>query len=213
VVGPAEEAICHCVVYDVNVYLDVAELLGPPFTWDKFHDTAAQHRDTPVPHSDSRVDSLRALALATTGRFAGPEMLQVWTSTHIDGLVAIKAEQSTAGETAETRGLGWDHDAAEDLVDHLVWTLVYDRSSGGACDEISIPYGCPPLSHEDGLVYRTAERCGQENSIRYLVTNDRAFRNAELPGDITLFYPREWVNFVRASRFAASAPRKRPPTA
>lgn len=26
----------HVVVFDVNVYLDVADRVGPPFTWEKF---------------------------------------------------------------------------------------------------------------------------------------------------------------------------------
>jgi hypothetical protein len=33
---------CHAVVFDVNVYLDAAELLGPPFTWEKFATAAAR---------------------------------------------------------------------------------------------------------------------------------------------------------------------------
>jgi hypothetical protein len=200
---------CHAVVYDVNVYLDVAELLGPPFSWSKFHEAAAEHQVTPLRGKDRRVDSLRALALATTGRFAGPHPLQVWTSAHIDGLVATKAGQLQTAEHPDDRGLGWTADDAEDLVEGLVWTLVYDMSGGGECREIEIPYGCPPLSHEDGIVYRTVEQCGDDGAIRYCVTNDRQFRQAELPGLIDTLYPHEWIELVRKSRYAASAPRPR----
>jgi hypothetical protein len=217
---PAEQAIptattssCHAVVFDVNVYLDVAELLGAPFTWQKFNEAAAKYQSTPLQRADRRVDSLRALALATTGRFAGPHALQVWTSDHIDGLVATKAAQPLVADHPDDKGLGWSDEDAERLVDDLVWTLVYDKSGGGACQNIEIPYGSPPLSHEDGIVYRTAEQCGEEGAIRYCVTNDREFRMAELPGDIAVLYPHEWISLVRKSRFAASAPRPKPGSA
>ncbi|GLY02378.1 hypothetical protein [Actinoplanes sp. NBRC 101535] len=98
----------HTVVFDLNILLDVADLLGPPFTWDKFRDAAARHSQAPVPNrADSRVDSLRAVALTTTGRFAGPELLEVWTSDHIADLLVLKARQPRDGAIAETRGLGW----------------------------------------------------------------------------------------------------------
>jgi hypothetical protein len=203
----ANAPCCHAVVFDVNVYLDVAELLGPPFTWQKFNQAAATHQSTILRGSDRRIDSLRALALATTGRFAGPDALQVWTSAHIDGLVATKAAQPLEAAHPDDRGLGWSEDDAEDLVDDLIWTLVYDKSGGGACRNIEIPYGCPPLSHEDGIVYRSAEQCGDDGASRYCVTNDRHFRQAALPGAIQVLYPHEWILLVRKSRFAASAPR------
>jgi hypothetical protein len=204
-----EDSDCHAVVYDVNVYLDVAELLGSPFSWSKFNDAAALHQSTPLRGPDRRVDSLRALALATTGRFAGPQPLQVWTSDHIDGLVATKACQPLIAEHPDDRGLGWTRAQAEDLVEDLVWDLVFGMSGGGSLD-VTTSYGSPPLSHEDGLVYRTAERCGLEKTIRYCVTNDKQFRQAELPGSIDVLYPHEWILLVRRSRFAASAPRPKP---
>jgi hypothetical protein len=204
-----EDSDRHAVVYDVNVYLDVAELLGPPFSWAKFNNAAALYQATPLRGADRRVDSLRALALATTGRFAGPQPLQVWTSDHIDGLVATKASQPLTAEHPDDRGLGWTREQAMDLVEHLVWDLVFDMSGGGSLD-VTTSYGSPPLSHEDGLVYRTAEQCGLEKTIRYCITNDRQFRHAELPGLIDVLYPHEWISLVRRSRFAASAPRPRP---
>ena len=207
----AEPLYCHAVVFDVNVYLDVADLLGPPFTWEKFNAAAARYQATPVGR-DRRVDSLRSLALTTTGRFAGPHLLQVWTSDHIEELVATKASQPAIADHPDDRGLGWTADEADDLVEDLIWAIVYDKSGGGRCPNVEIPYGCPPLSHEDGIVYRTAEQCGEDGAIRYCVTSDTQFRCAVLPGAITVLYPREWVALVRKSRFAASAPPRRPST-
>jgi hypothetical protein len=141
-----------------------------------------------------------------SGRFAGPVPLEVWTNDHIDDLVVIKASQPRDGEYPEDRGLGWTADDAAGLLDDLVWGIVYDKSGGGTCKNVEIPYGSPPLSHEDGIVYRTAEQCGGEQTVRYCITNDRAFRTAALPGDINVMYPHEWIALVRKSRFAASAP-------
>jgi hypothetical protein len=106
----------------------------------------------------------------------------------------------------EERGLGWTNENAYDLVERLVWDLVTDMSGGGRSLGTEVPYGCPPLSHEDGVVYRTAEQAGDSPVARYLVTSDRTFRTHNLPGDITRLYPWEWVRLVRASRFAVSAP-------
>jgi hypothetical protein len=198
---------CHAVVFDVNVYLDAAELLGPPFTWEKFATAAAKYRASPLKCQDRRIDSLRAIAVATSGKFTAHVPLQVWTSDHIDNLVALKAGQPKDGGCPEDFGLGWSPDDAAALVDDLVWDLVYDKSGGGACRNIEIPYGSPPLSHEDGIVYRTAEQCGDQHAIKYCVTNDRPFRIADLPGDITVLYAYEWVDLVRRSRAKIAMPR------
>lgn len=101
-------------VFDCNVYLDVASLIGSPFTWDKFDAAAARLARVPVPHPrDATFDSLRALAACTSGRFAGDEALEVWTSSHIDRIVRGKAAQSsTANPDTGYRGLGWDAQAA-----------------------------------------------------------------------------------------------------
>lgn len=196
----------NAVVFDVNVYLDVAELLGPPFTWEKFATAAARYRGLPLNGQDRRIDSLRAIAVATSGKFTTHVPLQVWTSDHIDDLVALKAGQPKDGGCPEDCGLGWSPDDAAALVDDLVWDLVYDKSGGGACRNVEIPYGSPPLSHEDGIVYRTAEQCGDE-AIKYCVTNDRTFRTADLPGDITVLYAYEWVDLIRRSRARIAMPR------
>jgi hypothetical protein len=105
----AEESQRHVVVFDVNVYLDVADLLGPPFTWGKFDANAAGVAKENVPHPDDPAyDSLRAIAVCTSGKFAGPETLEVWTNTHIDKTVRAKAQQSAIPDPdTGYRGLGW----------------------------------------------------------------------------------------------------------
>ena len=83
----------------------------------------------------------------------------------------------------------------------LVHDLVYGRSGGASIKDVPIPYGTPPLSHEDGCVYRTAADAGDAPTvIRYCVTRDVAFRRAALPGDVLVVHPWEWVQLVRHGR-------------
>jgi len=204
----------HVVVFDINVFLDAARLLGPPLTWDEFSAAVAKCANDPHPHpTDKRIDSLRALAMCTSGRFAGGDLLQVWTSGHIVGLAVEKAVQPVDGATDEQRGLGWsaqDADALQDFIDDLTFI----KSRGGSI-AVKTAEGSPPLSYEDGLVYRTAREAGDPTNIRYCVTRDVEFRElaAEIMDDITVLYPWEWVDVLRKSRalVATQAMRPRPP--
>lgn len=194
----------HAVVFDVNVYLDVAGLLGPPFSWEKFQELAAQTSVAPLPnHGDRRVDSLRAIAACSGGRFAGQDRLEVWTSDHIDRLVELKATQPLVGDRAEDRGLGWSSDDAQNLLVDLVDELVYEKTEGGSVALVGIE-GRPPLDHEDACVFTTAVGAAGDivpPSIKYCVTRDANFRTAEgLNPNVTVLYPYEFVQLVRRSR-------------
>ena len=201
---PADEALTHAVVFDVNVYLDAADFVGPPFNWAKLAQAAVKHGKDPVPHpTDQRVDSLRALVLSSTGRLAGPEPLEVWTSAQIDALVVRKASQpANRSLPPEDRGLGWTPEQAYDLQYDLVVELAYMKTDGGTAGDVRIPVGNPPLSHEDGIVLATAHEAGDEPVVRYCVTQDRHFRNshAQLPDGVEVMRPHEWIEFVRRAR-------------
>jgi hypothetical protein len=127
-----EEAQRHVVVFDCNVYLDVACLLGEPFSWEKFDTAAARAVKTPVPHPlDSSVDSVRAIAACTSGLFAGDETVEVWTNAHIDKIVRGKAVQSPiADQDTGYRGLGWSAAGGSALVTDLILGIA-QRSNGG----------------------------------------------------------------------------------
>lgn len=185
----------HLVVFDVNVYLDVARLLGEPFSWEGFSALATRAAQWPTP-TDPMFDSVRAIATTLSGRFAGMEPLEVWTSDHIDDTVEFKAAQ------APLAGLGWSAAAAGDLVVDLIGEVCV-RSHGGSVP-VEISYGAPPLDHEDGLVYRTANEAGDPSVYyeRYCVTRDREFHEAMLPGPIEVLTPREFVSYVRLARQA-----------
>lgn len=204
----------HVVVFDVNVYLDAAQLVGEPFSWSRFQALAVKYANTVVPADDARIDSLRALSLCTSDRFAGSQPLEVWTSNHIDALVVRKARQPITGAKPEDRGLGWESHHAEDLLEELVYGLVYRPiAGGGSVGDLTIPAGTPPLSHEDGMVYRTAKVASdRENTIGYCVTRDKEFRMRAPHSDIITLYPQEWIHLVRRSRFAVSTAVMKPPT-
>lgn len=190
----------HVVVFDVNVWLDVAALVGSGFTFDRLTERVAAAGMQPCPAQDRRLDSARALAVCTSGRLAGDELLEVWTSAHIDDVLVHKLTQGTDGVIPEETGYGWSADDAHDFLDDCVYELV-ESTYGGTVGEIVIPNGNPPLSHEDGCVYRTATEAGDDFPVRYCVTWDRDFRTAAgLPGDVTMFYPSEWVMYVRKAR-------------
>ena len=78
---PHDQAGRFVVVLDVNIYLDVADELGEPFTWEKFEAAL----------SGAPCHSLRAIAMLRTGAFPDGRKVEVWTSEHIDRLVALKA--------------------------------------------------------------------------------------------------------------------------
>ncbi|MFI5930902.1 hypothetical protein [Actinoplanes sp. NPDC051494] len=198
----------------MNILLDVADLLGPPFTWAKFNESAVRNNAAPVPNQrDRRVDSLRAVAVTTTGRFAGPDLLQVWSSDHIDQLLVRKAHQPRNGGVPESCGLGWSLDDAEALLVDLLDELVYEKTGGGRVEIVGVS-GNPPLDHEDARVFTTALAAAGDAappSIKYCVTRDRRFRSASgLSDNVLVRYPDEFLDLVRRSRAALAVGKMRP---
>lgn len=200
----------HVVIFDCNVYLDVARTLGEPYTLQDFNKRAAQVGSDVVPHPNPHNDSLRAIAACTSGRFAGAETLEVWTSDHIDRMVRNKAMHPTTEDPASGfRGLGWSQANAEDLVDDLVYGVV--NASGGGTIGQTFPDGNPPLDHEDGLVYGACREVMRADALCriYCVTNDQPFladyRAGRLPGHAIVLAPAQFLGLVRAARAGAGA--------
>jgi hypothetical protein len=199
----------HAVVFDINIYLDVADLLGPPFTWEKFDAAAVTHRAAPLPNPDRRIDSLRALAVSQSGRLVANQPLEIWLSNHIEELILTKARQPRDQATPELSGLGWTGDESESILEDLARDLAYERTNGGSVGDVRVSAGTPILSHEDGLVLAAAYAAPTDTEgahyDRYCVTQDRDFRRAmpQLRGDVTIMYAYEWVNFIQRVRRAA----------
>lgn len=202
----AEPSARHVVVFDCNVYLDAAKVTGEPFTWENFTQQAVNHAASLVPCGENpAVDSLRALAVSTSGKFAGDELLEVWTSEHIRATVVYKAMQPREPDPSTGYcGLGWNRQAAELLASDLLDELVV-RSGGGDTGP-QFPDGNPPLDHEDGLVFGACRYLAGEDPLCtvYCVTRDKGFINAHkrgrLPGHTKVLSPAIFLTLVRAAR-------------
>jgi hypothetical protein len=203
----------HVVVFDCNVYLDVASLLGPPYSEDDFSGTVARLVGVPVPHPSAHAfDSMRAIAACASGILVGEEPLEVWSSNHINDVVAYKAAESTVPRPgSDLKGLGWSAADAAALVQDLVLPLV--AKTQGSVIPVLIPDGTPPLDHEDGLVYGTCRQLASNDPLCrvYCVTNDRGFLRAYADGRLDahtiVLTPAKFVALVRAARSQANAAR------
>lgn len=207
----------HIVVFDCNVYLDVACLLGSPFSWEKFDRTAARAACDPVPHPSERaLDSLRAIAVCMSGQFAGGETMEVWTSAHINKIVRGKATQPITPDRATGyRGLGWPRECADSLIDDLIYGVT-GSSNGGTVGDHGAD-GCPPLDHEDGMVYGACRYLASEYPLArtYCVTADKGFvsdaRQRRLRPHTVVLPPAAFVQLVRTARTQYSMRHLRPP--
>jgi hypothetical protein len=211
-----DETQRHIVVFDCNVYLDVACIVGPPFSWQVFESAVAHVAQDKLPHPDDRAyDSLRAIAGCTSGRFAGSETLEVWTNAHIDKIVRGKAMQPVEPDAVGYRGLGWARNDAQSLVDDLVHGIAA-QSNGGTLGG-HYPDGNPPLDHEDGMVYGACKALASADplAIVYCVTRDRgfvaAYRNNQLDNHTIVLTPSAFVALFRKARTYYSMQRMRPP--
>ncbi|GAA3736337.1 hypothetical protein GCM10022239_10280 [Leifsonia bigeumensis] len=203
------------VVLDVNIYLDVARIVGAPFTWEKFDAAVRVALESPIPNpTDAGYDSILAIATTRKGVHPSGARLEVWTSEHIDRLVALKAAQPPDARDPRDRGLGWPAHYARELVEILINDVVVEYSNGDTIGVVAIPYGNPPLDHEDGCVFATARDSGWSGIYyeRYCITRDVQFRTAALPGQIDVLHPHEWViRYRNESRAASIATMPKPP--
>lgn len=214
--GSADAPQRHVVVFDCNVYLDVARVIGAPFTWDSFDKVVAQNSRALLGQPFPFYDSLRAIAVATSGKFVGAEPLEVWTNDHIDSVVHFKAMESATPESdTGYRGLGWIEEHADTL-----YTLIddlTDRTGGGSLGD-TMPDGNPPLDHEDGMVFGACRYlAGQDPLARsWCVTTDRGFLEAHREGRLgqhtTVLSPNRFVTLIRGARTPIAAMRAVTPT-
>ncbi|MGB3762725.1 MAG: hypothetical protein WA966_05825 [Ornithinimicrobium sp.] len=203
----------HVVVFDVNVWLDIARIFGPHgFSWDAMTEFVVGHAREPVPsRTVAGLDSALAISLCRDGKFPGGAPLEVWTSPHLDDTLLHKLTQPLQASRPEDAGLGWASPDALSFLsngsDELVWAMTEGTTTG----EIERAEQTPPLDHEDGKVYLSALRAGDEPVVRYLVTNDRGFREANLRGSVARLFPYEWVQLVRRSQQRVALRKLRPP--
>ncbi|WP_410658401.1 hypothetical protein [Amycolatopsis sp. lyj-112] len=205
----------HVVVFDCNVYLDVADSLGAPFSWTSFNAAVARVAKDPVPHPVDRAnDALRAIAVCMSGRFAGPETIEVWTNAHIDKIVRGKATHPIVADEAGYSGLGWAEPEAQALIDEFIGNLIA-QSNGGTLGD-SFPDGNPPLDHEDGMVFGACRWLAGDDPLAevYCVTSDKGFLKASKEGRLgshtRVMTPSTFVRLIRAARTQYSVRQMKP---
>lgn len=216
--GAKHEPERHVVVLDCNIYLDAAYAVGPPFRWAKFDALVAGMARQPVPHpGGQQLDSLRLIAMCTSGRFAGDQPVEVWTNSHIEGVVRSKAIQPTVPDPKTGyRGLGWTEEAADSLLDVLVDDLTA-WSNGGTLGSSHMPDGNPPLDHEDGMVFGACRWLAADDPLAhvYCVTRDSGFLKSYQAGALgshtTVLPPAKLVAAMRLARQSQSMRGMPPP--
>ncbi|MFE9580549.1 hypothetical protein ACFYO1_29510 [Nocardia sp. NPDC006044] len=182
-------------IFDCNIYLDVASLTGPPFTWAKFNSAAARLAFArPDPTTRSYPDSLLAVAVCQSGNMTRREPIEVVVSDHIQVMTHKKAVEI----------LGWQRQDADTLLTGMIGGLV--EMSNGYTISNSCPDGNPPLDHEDGLVYGTCRFVANEDPLAqvYCVTRDKpfveAYRSHALRQHTKVLTPTQFRSLVRAAR-------------
>jgi hypothetical protein len=198
--SPGAEPTRGLVVFDVNIYLDVAQHLGPGASWEDFLCAAAESAVVQAVRPNTRIDSLLALAISKNGSYGKDQLLEIWSGKHLDDATYLKLVQPEDAVGADFRsedvGFGWSHSEADAFMGDI-FDPFWEKTGGYVSRALS--YESPPLDHEDGCVYATARDAGAEKIYyeRYCVTRDKEFRNADLRGDITVLHPHEWVTHMR----------------
>ena len=206
----------HAVIFDINVYMDVCRLLGPGFVWDDVVAKVAQYKNQPGTHRNPEVNSLRAIAICTSGTFCDGVPLHVWFSDLMEATLLVKLTQPVKGPTKEKSGLGWSREDAEQVLRELVKPLL--EVTEGAYTEHTTVEGHPPLEHEDAQVWTAARYAGHEDELpprRWMVTNDVRVCQADratLPGVVRIDPAGFWtiVHKRRALDFRAKMAPKHP---
>lgn len=189
-------------VFDCNVYLDIARLLGPPFTWERFVERA-ELGAVPGYRSDG-LDSAIALGYTRSGTFVTGQPLTVWSSHYIEQAVTVMAQ---ASKTSEYPGLELTEAESDSLFHEVIDHLVPAKQ----VVDVDTPDGPGALSRDDGLVFATAVNAGHHLNHKYLITKDKGFRELGDPtGRVTVLYPHQFIGLLRDSRRLAAGGGPRP---
>lgn len=183
------------VVLDVNIFLDVVRSVGGVCSLTQIVNLCA---------SGDKRSALHLFSYLRSGKRPSGEVFEVWTSDHINRLVALKASQPKNAADERDRGLGLSEADAQSLVDDLVWPLV--DATGGDIVHVNRSSESPPLDHEDGLVHATARHAGHEGVLydrRFCITRDTGFLDAATGLVVEKSHPDDWI--IEHRRLASEA--------
>jgi predicted nucleic acid-binding protein len=184
------------VVLDVNVWLDVAEMIGPGATPEHRRLVEDRLADPGIREKYGRLgDSFDVWRIAASGRFAGHLPLRTIVSTSLLEVLDRKLRQPSRALDSRDQGFDWQSEDVEDFLADAVLSVAEPLSAD--VDARMAPVLNPPLDHEDGMILATA----LAGEARYLVTRDGQFR-AEVsrsdysPTRLEVMSPREFKRRV-----------------
>ena len=201
----------HVVVFDCNVYVDAARSFPPPASWDDIADAVVLHNKAEfTPRLALRqLDSIRALAIASSGWFRPGEPLEIWIGDHITDTVDRILQLSTEPDARGHCGLGWRQADATAFVEDIM--LHRMRLTGGT--HVGDPFAedAPPLDHEDGKVFGICREVTRRDPTItcYCVTNDQKTfivhaRKGALGSHTKVLTPSQFLALVRAARMPST---------
>ena len=185
-------------VFDINVYLNVARLVGEPYSKIMLHTRLIKPTHDPSERLKLIIESAKLVAVTTSGVFAGNQSLQIWTSDWI-----VKGTINVAKRPVSDKGLGWGLANAQALEADLIFGTAVGPSNG-----LQLPTNKSAkfdgLSSDDAQVLSTAlEALSQNPSSQVIcVTNDTAFRNTTWNGGVLMMTSGEFLTLITASRKA-----------
>jgi hypothetical protein len=142
------------------------------------------------------VESAKALAIASSGTFAGNQRLQVWTNDWID-----QVSINVAARSRELRGLGWSQEDANSIKEHLIYGAAVNPSQGQSF-ESNKRAKFPDLSWDDSQVLSTAQSVLtlDPTAKSLCVTNDKNFRNTSSAAGVVMLTPPEFIEAISQTR-------------
>lgn len=184
-------------MFDVNVYLDLAELFGGPVT-DlpatvayalQRHGDRDNYPHPAFPDGHRTVDSLRAVALAAR---LGVSPAHRWTLTAAQTPWEICLSDhllTTIDYKLRTgKGFGWSASDAQAFLRSVVVPLT--TRTAGTIVRVTAPVHTPPLDHEDGRVLGGAI----DASAQLLVTCDSTFVDESGTNGVAIEFPNQFID-------------------
>lgn len=181
------------VVFDLNIYLDIARLLDQPYAEAKLHSAILDHRPN-TERSNRQMEAGKAVAMCSTGNLSGAQRLQVWSSSWIE-----RGVENVAKRSVVEKGLGWSAQNAAALRTDLITTTAVGRSNGSSLQTVrGISYN--GLSPDDSAVFHTASQALALCSRSFCVTSDQDFRDKAPRSGVQMLSPGQLVDLIRQAR-------------
>lgn len=195
------------VVFDLNVYLDVARLIDEPYSKSKLQLKMLNQPTAPTRQEANQFASGKAVLFCSTGIFAGLQKVEVWTNTWIEkGIVRMAQRQP------HQDGLGWSEVGAKGLYQDLLMDSLVKPSKGQSLQaDKRAKYG--DLSWDDSQVLHTALQAASFGRRTYCVTGDREFRRTTVSNSVEMLTPTELVKRMKDLRTAIREATNAPSTA